>query len=59
MKKYEINGTFEKNGEKQKFASTITAENEKMAKEKILAQMGGKQKIKRNYITIKEIKVAE
>jgi ribosomal protein L20A (L18A) len=57
MKEYEIKGTFTKNNEKQKFTSTIKAENEKMAKEKILAQMGGKQKIKRNYISIEEIKV--
>jgi len=56
MKTYEAKGTFTKKGEKQKFTTTLMAENEKMANEKLFAQMGSKQKIKRPYIKIDSIK---
>ncbi|MFA5125635.1 MAG: 50S ribosomal protein L18Ae [archaeon] len=56
MKTYEAKGTFTKKGENQKFTTTLTAENEKMANEKIFAQMGSKQNIKRPYIKIDSIK---
>jgi len=59
MKTYEAKGTFTKKGETQKFTTTLTAENEKMANEKIFANIGSKQNIKRPYIKIESIKEAK
>lgn len=55
-KMFEAKGTFEKKGEKQKFTKTVKAASEKLAKEKVLSQIGGKQKIKRANIKIEGIK---
>ena len=59
MKTFEVKGTFEKNRETGKFTKTVHAISEKLATEKILTQLGGKQKIKRSKITIEEIKEAK
>ena len=55
-KKYETKGTFEKKGKKQKFSKIVEAANEKMAKEKTLSEIGGKQRIRRANIKITETK---
>lgn len=59
MKTYETKGTFKKNGETHKFATKITAGSEKLAKEKILAQMGSKQNLTRVNILVESIKEAK
>ncbi|MEI7960880.1 MAG: 50S ribosomal protein L18Ae [archaeon] len=53
---YNATGSFLSKGETTPFETSIDAENEKMAREKIFAQMGSKQGIKRMYILIKDIK---
>lgn len=53
---FEAKGTFLSKGETMEFHTTVEAQNEKLAREKIFAQMGSKQGIKRMYILIKEIK---
>ena len=54
--KYAITGTFVNKGETTPFQTSLVAENEKLAREKLFAEMGSKQGIKRMYILIKEIK---
>ena len=53
---YAIKGSFVSRGETQAFETHAEAPNEKMAREKVYAEMGSKQGIKRMYILIKEIK---
>ncbi|MFA5357454.1 MAG: 50S ribosomal protein L18Ae [archaeon] len=55
-KLFEVKGIYEKKGENQKFTKIVKAASEKMAKEKVLSQMGGKQRVKRANITIEEVK---
>jgi ribosomal protein L20A (L18A) len=57
--KFEAKGTFTINGETHKFTKEIEAANEKMAKEKIYAEFGGKNGVARHYIEITEIKGAK
>jgi ribosomal protein L20A (L18A) len=59
MKTYEVKGTFLKKGKTHKFSSKSTAENEKLVKEKVLSQLGSKQKITRVNITIESVKEAK
>jgi ribosomal protein L20A (L18A) len=59
MKTYETKGTFKKRGEVHPFSTEVSAENEKMAKEKILAQMGSKQNLTRVNITVESVKEAK
>lgn len=59
MKTYETKGTFVKKGEKHSFTTTINAENDKLAKQKILSQMGSKQRLARVNIVIESIKEAK
>ncbi len=56
MKIFEINGEFERKGEKQKFKKELKAESEKLAIENTYCLIGGKQKIPRRKITIIEVK---
>jgi large subunit ribosomal protein LX len=58
MKKYEVKGTYKTKGVTHNFSTNLTAENEKMAKEKIYSVIGGKQSIRRNDVKIIELKVA-
>jgi ribosomal protein L20A (L18A) len=51
-------GIFMKNGEENKFTKNLTATSEKAAKEKIYAEFGSKNNLKRKDIKIKEIKGA-
>lgn len=53
--KYEVKGTFKHKGKQQKYTKEVYSESEKLAKEKILSLIGGKQKIKRKDIMINEI----
>ncbi len=55
--KYTAKGEYKKSGSKEKFTKEVDAENEKMAKEKLYAEMGSKQGVKRHDIAIAEIKV--
>jgi len=57
--KFETKGTYVSRGETEKFEKTVEAINEKLAREKVYAEMGSKQGIKRMYILIKEIKAAK
>ena len=59
MKSYEIKGTFERNFKKGIFTKSVDAENENLAREKILSLIGSKQKIKRSKILIEEVKEAK
>ncbi|MFA5931162.1 MAG: 50S ribosomal protein L18Ae [archaeon] len=59
MKTYEIKGTFKKKGETHKFSTKVKTENEKMATEKILAQMGSKQNLTRVNILVESVKEAK
>ncbi len=54
--KFEIKGTYKQKKEDNKFTKIVNAEKEENAREKILSLMGGKQKIPRRNINIKEIK---
>lgn len=56
---YIAKGTYSKKGKLEKFVKTITTENEKMAKEKLYAEMGSKQGLRRIDIKIEEIKAAK
>lgn len=58
MKTFEVKGTYKKKGNLYNFTKSVKAENEKMGKEKIFAEMGGKQKLKRTDITLESIKAA-
>jgi len=59
MKGFEVTGTYIKNGQKQKFLKNIKADNEKMAKEYAYSLIGGKQKIRKQDISIQETKEAK
>jgi large subunit ribosomal protein LX len=59
MKTFEAKGTYTKKGKENKYTKKIEAENEKMAKEKIYATFGGKQKIRRGNIKISELTAAK
>ena len=59
MKTYEAKGTFVKHGKTGKFTTAVSAENEKMAKEKLLAEMGSKQNLTRVNILIESLKEAK
>ncbi len=56
---YNAKGTYLKKGITEKFNKTISAQNEKMAKEKLYAEMGSKQGLRRVDIKIEEIKAAK
>ncbi len=58
MKTFEAKGTYKKKGNIYSFTKSVKAENEKMGKEKILAEMGGKQKLKRTDIVLESVKAA-
>ncbi|MBI2597694.1 MAG: 50S ribosomal protein L18a [Candidatus Diapherotrites archaeon] len=55
-KTFQISGHFLEKKKKKKFSTTVGAQNENTAKEKVLAIFGSKQKIKRRHIFIEEIK---
>jgi ribosomal protein L20A (L18A) len=57
MKTYEVKGTYKKKGNLYNFSKKVSAETENMAKEKTLAEMGGKQNLKRTDITLETVKV--
>ena len=58
MKNYEITGTYEKKGKVHKFTKTVLADDKEKAKEVCYSLIGGKQKIKRKDIAMKDIKEA-
>lgn len=58
MAKYIIKGFYNKRGNVSKFSKEIEADSEKLAKEKIFADLGSKHKVKRRFITLEEIKNA-
>lgn len=57
--KYEAKGIFRKRGIAQQFTKILSAENEKMATEKIYAELGSSQRLKRHDITIETIQVTK
>ena len=56
--KFVATGTFLKNKEENKFTKNLEATNEKAAREKIYAEFGSKNNLKRKDIKITEIKEA-
>ncbi len=58
-KKYEIKGKYLKNGKEISFSTKTKANNEKNAKEKVLANIGSRHKVKRNRIRIETIQEME
>jgi len=58
MKTFEVKGNYTRNGE-HTFTTKISAESEKLAREKTYAEFGGKQGLARRHILIKEIKMAK
>lgn len=55
--KYTAKGEYTKSGTTDKFTKEIDAKSEKLAREKLYAELGGKQGIIRRNIIVKEIKV--
>ncbi len=55
MKLFEVKGTYKKSTEAKKFTKSVKAESEKLAKEKIFSQIGGKQRIPRRMIIIESV----
>ena len=56
MSKFVSKGIYYKKGEEHKFQKTLTAKNQKEAQEKVYAEFGSKNKLKRRAIIINEIK---
>jgi ribosomal protein L20A (L18A) len=56
--KFTATGIFVKKGEENKFIKEIVAKNEKEAKEKLFAEFGSKNNLKRKFIIIKSLKGA-
>ena len=56
--KFIAKGTFLKNGEDNKFTKELVANSEKAAKEKLYAEFGSKNNLKRKDIKIIELKGA-
>ena len=56
LMKYMAKGSYVNKGETENFEKNVEAQNEKLAKEKVYAELGSKQGLKRMYILIKEIK---
>ena len=56
MKVFEAKGIFKNNGEEHKYTNKVSAENEKLAIQKVFSTIGGKQKILRRNIQIIDIK---
>lgn len=52
-----VKGIISKKEGQQRFVKKLVAKNEKSAREKIFAELGGKNKLKRRNIIINEVKV--
>lgn len=59
MKAFEIKGTYTKNKEKHAFTKQVSADTEKLAREKVFAEIGGKNRVRRVCIEIAQIKGAK
>ncbi|HPM85646.1 MAG: 50S ribosomal protein L18Ae [Candidatus ainarchaeum sp.] len=59
MPKFVAKGIIQKRGEEQLFSRKFEARNEKAAKEKIYAEFGSKNNLKRRSIIISELKEVE
>lgn len=57
--KFIAKGIFNKKGVKNNFSKEIIAENEKKASEKVYAEFGSKNKLRRREIIIDELKGAK
>lgn len=56
MKSFELIGEYFEKSNWKKFSRTITAQSEKLAKEKILCLFGSEHKIPRRRIKVNEVK---
>lgn len=56
--KFTVTGIFLKRGEEHRFTKELDADSEKAAKEKIYAEFGSKNNLKRKDIKINELKKA-
>ncbi len=54
--KYEVAGILNLKGDSRKFVVNMDANSEKHLQDKIYAYFGGKYRIKRNSVKIKEVK---
>ncbi|MDG6257332.1 MAG: 50S ribosomal protein L18Ae [Methanomicrobiaceae archaeon] len=59
MAQYEVTGTFKISGEWKTFSKIVGAPNEKQAQERILADLGSKHRLKRNYITVSGVNLVD
>lgn len=57
MKNFEVKGTCLIGDSWQPFTKVVSAPNEGVAREHILADIGSKHRLKRNYISIKGVTV--
>ncbi|VVB74394.1 Uncharacterised protein [uncultured archaeon] len=57
MKAYEVKGYYTKSG-KHTFTIKVNAESEKLVREKVFAEFGGKQGITRRHIIVESVKAA-
>jgi len=54
---YEVKGTFQMGAEWRPYTKRIAAPNEKQARERTLAVIGSKHRLKRRYITVDTISI--
>ncbi len=57
MQEFEVNGTFRMGDVWKLYTKVVSAPNENQAKERIFTLMGSKHRLKRQYITISDVKV--
>lgn len=57
MAKYEAIGKCTKSGKANKYLKKVSAESEKLAREKVYSLLGSEQKVNRTHITIDTLKV--
>ncbi len=55
MTEYEVTGEFEPGGERRSFTTTVEAENEDVARERVYSNLGSKHRLKRNQIEIEAV----
>ena len=57
MQEFEVNGTFMMGDVWKPYTKVVNAPNENQARERVFTLMGSKHKLKRQYITISDVKV--
>ena len=57
MQEFEVIGTFKMGEAWRPYTKVVSAPNEKQAKERVFTLMGSKHRLRRQYITISDVKV--